>query len=143
MNRHDIALYLTFEFTQHFHLRTIRSINTDIKITPCLQTGVPVFSAGRYHGPKSEKGLLLIDQQSIHLRLNEGLKKSLFDEQATNAEDRMLNDLYRQIYEQLDGLEALFDSKEMRLIANTHQSQIRKLADITQQDTAGNFKHVH
>jgi hypothetical protein len=86
--------------------------------------------------------LLLIDQQSIHLRLNEDLKSRLFDEHAQDAEDHMLKDLYRQIYEQLDGLEALFDSKEMRLIANTHQSQISKLAEITQPDREGKV-NVH
>lgn len=142
MKRHDIALYLTFEFTQHFHLRTIRAISSDIKISPCLQTGVPVFSTGRYHGPKSESGLLLIDQQSIHLRLNEDLKSRLFDEHVQDAEEHMLKDLYRQIYEQLDGLEAHFDSTEMRFIANTHQSQISKLAEITQPDSEGKV-NVH
>lgn len=135
-------MYLTFEFTQHFHLMALRTIHTDIKITPCLETGVPLFSAGRYHGPKSENGLLLIDQQSIHLRLNEDLRSRLFDEHVQNAEEHMLKDLYRQIYEQLDGLEALFDSTEMRFIANTHQSQIRKLAEIIQPNSVGKV-NVH
>lgn len=78
------ALYLTYEFTMHFNPNSIRGLSAfkEVKIWPCKEYGLPVFSHGPYHGKVcTDSGLVSIGTKCIHVRLSKEDSMLLLDSQ--------------------------------------------------------------
>ena len=135
-----IAMYLTYEFSMHFNPNSIRSLSAfkEVKLWPCKEQGLPVFSHGSYHGQVcNEAGMVSIDSLSIHIRLSKSDSEALLHSQAKGdpvycreVEAGILRKVHRQIKLQLptvgdafltDAIKAMVEEKK------TYIDAIRKL----------------
>lgn len=135
ISEEQLAIYLTYEFTVHFNPNAVRGLaaGREVKVWACKDTGLPIFTFGRYHGPSTENGLPLIGEKTIHLRISKADAADLSVSQAAvaqNSEILMANfmkKIYLQIRAQVADMKGAFNSNEIAEMMRAKQSYLKKI----------------
>lgn len=149
ISEEQLAIYLTYEFTVHFNPNAIRGLaaGRDVKVWACKDTGLPIFTFGRYHGPSTESGLPLIGEKTIHLRISRDDAAALAIAQAAvsdNSEMLMtsfMRKIHSQIKSQVFEMRDAFNSTEIVEMMKLKKDYLNKIELMV--DKSQGEKNVH
>lgn len=153
MNNEELAVYLTYEFTQHFNPAGLREISNfkELKVWISDDSGLPVFSHGGYHGAViTTSGLIGFNENSIHIRVDRNdaanLVLALQSGNEVQCRDKgllILKRVYEQVVKQVELFGYAFKNNDIEDEFKRNFEAINELKNSLSLNTIGRHQHAH